>query len=161
MHSTVFEISHHPAQIEKPESPNQLPNWFYETVCNSTARIFDYEREHEIQQLTRRLGSQCIRSGNKLSFSPKFKQQYFKESFQYFKAAAEALAETDYDVFAGIVPTTAFDLALSGIAESYADKRSFYVYCPDNEELSPLDNWLRKADLSEPVYIRDAINYHF
>ena len=161
MHSTVFQISHHPAQAEKPEPLQYLPDWFYETVCDCTAKISDYEREHEIQQLTQRLGSQCTRNGNKLSFSPKFKQQYFKESFRYFKAAAEALAETEYDVFAGIVPAAAFDLALSGIAESYADKRSFYVYCPDNEELSPLDNWLRKTDLSEPVYIRDAINYHF
>lgn len=160
MHSTVFEISHYP-QAKKSDAPQYLPDWFYETVCDCTAKISDYEREHEIQQLTHRLGSHCTRNGNKLSFSPKFKQQYFKESFQYFKAAAEALAETEYDVFAGIVPAAAFDLALSGIAESYADKRSFYVYCPDNEELSPLDNWLRKADLSEPVYIRDAINYHF
>ena len=161
MHSTVFEISHYPTQTEKPEPPKYLPDWFYETACDCTEKISDYEREHEIQQLTRLLGPQCTRSGNKLSFSPKFKQQYFKESFQHFKAAAEALAETDYDVFAGIGPTAAFDLALSGIVESYADKRSFYVYCPDNEELSPLDNWLRKTDLSEPVYIRDAINYHF
>lgn len=160
MHSTVFEISRYP-RSEKSESPQYLPNWFYETVCDCTAKISDYEREHEIQQLTRLLGSQCTRNGNKLIFSPKFKQQYFEESFRYFKAAAEALAETEYDVFAGIAPAAAFDLALSGITESYADKRSFYVYCPDYEDLSPLDNWLRKAGLSEPVYIRDAINYHF
>lgn len=161
MHSTVFEISHHPAQTAKTESPQYLPDWFYKTVCDCTSNISGHEWEQKIQQLARLLGPQCTRSGDQLSFSPKFKQQYFKESFRYFKAAAQALAKIDYDVFAGIVSTAAFDLALSGIAESYADKRSFYVYCPDNEELSPLDNWLRKTDLSEPVYIRDAINYHF
>ena len=67
MHSTVFEISRHP-QSEKSEAPQYLPDWFYETVCDCTSKISDYEREHEIQQLTRLLGPQCTRSGNKLSF---------------------------------------------------------------------------------------------
>lgn len=161
MHSTVFEISSHPARKEETKSTGHLPEWFYDTVCDYTTKISPDEREHSIKQLVAILGPQCTRVGDKLMFSSKFKQGYFKESFQYFKAAAEALAETDYDVFAGIGSTVAFDLALSGIAESYADKHTVYVYCSDSEELTPLDNWLRKSDLSEPVYIGDAINYHF
>lgn len=161
MHSTVFEISEYPASDGEHSNSGYLPDWFYESVCDYTTKMSEDEREKSLTQLTAYLDPHCARSGNLLTFSPQFSQQYFRDSFKYFKAAARALAEADYDVFAGIEPTAAFELALSGIAESYEDKRSFYVYCPDSKELSPLDKWLHKADLSKPFYVRDAINYHF
>jgi len=52
-------------------------------------------------------------------------------------------------------------MALSSMNESYEDRHTFYVYCPEREELSPLDTWLRKTDLSKPHYVHDAINYHY
>lgn len=161
MHSTIFEIAKHPITADEQSSPGYLPDWLYESCCDYTTKMSTDEREQCIARLTACLGSNCIRSGDQLTFSPQFKQQYFRESFRYFKAAARALAETEYDVFAGIKPAVALELALNGISESYEDRRAFYVYCPDSKELSSLDTWLRKADLSEPVYIGDAINYHY
>ena len=161
MYSTIFEVSDHPVSAKMPSKPGYLPDWFYESVCDYTTKMSEGELEHSIEQLTSYLGPHCTRNGDKLTFSPEFKQRHFKESFKYFKAAAKALAETEYDVFSGIKPAVAFDLALNGISESYSDKRAFYVYCPETEELSPLDNWLRKTDLSKPFYVCDAINYHY
>lgn len=161
MHSTVYEISEHPIPANQQAALSYLPDWFYASVCDYTEKMTTSEREDSIRELEDCLGSQCSRTGNKLTFSPQFKQGYFKENFKYFKAAAKALAETEYDVFAGISPSAAFDMALNSMTESYADKHTFYVYCPERKELAPLDNWLRNIDVSKPFYLGGTINYHY
>lgn len=159
MHSTVYELSDHPIPASQQISPGYLPDWFFGSVCDYATKMSDAERENSIKCLTNHFGGLCSRNGNQISFSPQLKQQYFKESHMYFKKAAEALADTDYDIFAGITSAAAFHLALNSIAESYTDKYSFYVY--QNGELSPLDNWLRSADISKPLYVGGTINYHY
>lgn len=62
-----------------------------------------------------------------------FKQAYalyaavagYLESLRYFRAAANALSETDDETFTGIVSAPAFALALNSIRESYANPHSF------------------------------------
>lgn len=159
MHSTVYELSDHPVPARQHISPGCLPDWFFGSVADYATRMSEAERADSISALAEHFDGMCTRSGDALRFSPFLKQNYFRESHRYFKAAAEALSETDYNVFAGLAPTAAFQLALSSIAESYTDRHSFYVY--DAGELAPLDDWLRRADLSAPFYVGGTINYHF
>jgi hypothetical protein len=119
------------------------------------------EREQSIRSLAKHFGNLCSRNGDRLCFSPALKETYFKENHAYFLAAAKALTKTDYDTFAGITPAAAFDLALNSLSESYRDKRSFYIYTPGDRGLTPLDTWLRTADLSRPFYVGGTINYHY
>ena len=146
MHSTVYELADHPIPESSYITPGYLPDWFFGSVADYATEMSGAERADSIATLAEHFGSLCNCNGNQLIFSPQLKQDYFKKSHQYFKKAAVALSETDYDVFAGITSATAFHLALNSITESYTDKYSFYIY--EDGDLSPLDNWLRSADIA-------------
>lgn len=159
MHSTVYELSTHPIPAEEQLSPGYLPDWFFDTIANYATGMSGTERADSIATLAEHFGTLCDRNGDQIRFSPLLKQHYFKERHKYFMEAAKALTQTEYNVFAGITPATAFHLALNSITESYTDKYSFYIY--EEGELSPLDNWLRSADISKPFYVGGTINYHY
>lgn len=160
MHNTIYEISDKPIPKSGRATVGSLPAWFFDSVSDGACEFSDDEREQEIRRLSHCLGSACKWDGKKLMLSPDIRQEYFKGAFEYFKKAAAALAETEYTVFSGTVPSAAFDLALQGMAESYADKLGSYVYDPGIRELFPLDTWLRQADIEKPLYIGGIINYH-
>lgn len=159
MHSTVFELSDHPIPAAQQATPGYLPDWFFCSVCDYATRMTDAQREDSITALVNSFGTSCSRCGDCLTFAPSLRDTYFRENLRYFKAAAVALSETDYETFAGIVTAPAFTAALNGIRESYTDPHGFYIYTP--EKLLPLDNWLRTADISQPYYVGGTINYHF
>lgn len=159
MHNTIYEISDKP--ICKGHSTlERLPEWFFQTVADSAVDMEPNERTASMENLERCFGGLCSRKDNRLTFASDFKRAYFQDSYRFFHAAAAALAETEYDVFAGVAPATAFELALQGIAESYADKFGAYVYDPDSGELSALDNWLRSVDVTKPYYLGGTVSYH-
>ena len=82
-------------------------------------------------------------------------------SLRYFRASANALSETDDETFTGIVSAPAFALALNSIRESYANPHSFYIDTfAQNQLLPQLDNRLGTADISQPYYVSETINYH-
>lgn len=159
MYNTIYEISDKP--ICKGRSTlERLPEWFFQTVANSAADMEPQERAASMESLEHRFGELCTRKDDRLTFLPDFKRAYFREGFRFFRTAAAALAETEYDVFAGVAPSAAFELALQGIAESYADRFGAYVYDPGSGELSALDNWLRSVDETKPYYLGGTVSYH-
>lgn len=160
MHNTIYEISDRPIHKKQRATISCLPEWFFQTIADSATDMDSTERTASIESLDRCFGRLCTRNGNRLLFAPNLKQEYFLESHKFFKEAAAALAETEYDVFAGIRPATAFGLALNSISESYADKFGCYVYDPDCEELFALDTWIRSVDVSKPYYIGGTVGYH-
>ncbi|MBP3508317.1 hypothetical protein [Oscillibacter sp.] len=160
MHNTIYEISDKPIPKSGRATVGSLPAWFFDSVSDGACEISDGDREQEINRLSHHLGSSCTWDGKKLMLSPDIRQEYFKGAFEYFKKAASALAETEYSVFSGAASSAAFDLALQGMAESYADKFGFYVYEPGIRELFLLDTWIRSADVSKPYYVGSAIDYH-
>ncbi len=157
MHNTVYEISEKPVSM-KYSTLKRLPEWFFQTVADSAVDMGPEERTASVESLERRFDGLCTRTDDRLTFMPNFKRAYFKEGYRFFRAAAAALVETEYDVFAGVTPSTAFELALQGIAESYADKFGAYVYDPDSEELSALDTWLRSVDVTKPYYLGGTVS---
>lgn len=160
MHSTIYELSEQPILESRRATIDSLPEWFFRTVADGATDMDAITRAVHIRCLEQRLGDLCTRDGDQLLFADGFKERYFRDSYPYFMAAAKALSHVSYAVFAGITPAPAFDVALDGVAESYADKFGFYIYDPDCEELFPLDTWLRSEDLSKPRYVGAVMDYH-
>lgn len=159
MHNTVYEISDKPIPQKDWATVCSLPEWFFQTVCDSATDMAPFERDAGIQSLVRQLDS-CTWDGKKLSLPPDLKEKYFRNEYTYFLAAAEALKETSYAEFSGITPAAAFDLALQGLSESYEDKFGPYVLAREDGTLSTFDSWLRRADTTKPLYFGGLINYH-
>lgn len=160
MHSSVFEVSRKPILESKRAKAGHLPDWFYEQICDYAENPDLGQRQEAINQLHQNLGELCVLDGDSLTVSPQIRENYFRKSYDYFKAAAEALAQTDYKTFAGKGGTSAFHLALDGLNDSYEDKRGTYIYLAELGELITLDCWLRTADFSAPFYIGGTIKYH-
>ena len=104
------------------------------------------------------LGPLCTRKGDRLDFAPNLRDSFFRRGYVCFRAAAEVLAQTAYAVFSGSEKAPAFDLALSGLNDSYEDRYGVYVYTGTTNTLEPLDRWLRYADLSRPVPVKNVGN---
>lgn len=160
MHSTVFELSERPVPAGRWITPGYLPDWFF-SGADYAERMSCAEREGSIAALVDCLGGDCIRQGDCLTFAPVLRERYFRERYRCFHAAAQMLANAEYEVFSGITPAPAFLLALHGLRESYEDRHGFYIYQAARNTLLPLDRWLRSADLSLPYYVGGTIHYHY
>ena len=158
MHSRIFELSHKPVKASDRMTDGNIPDWFFSSVCDYA--VSSDQREQDIDWLTGYFRGLCSRDGSKLSFAPDIKEKCFRESYEAFKSAASALAETDYETFAGLKESTAFQLARFGLSDSYEDKFGFYIYTPESQTLQPLNAWLRNADTSKPFYVGGTIDYH-
>lgn len=161
MHNNIYEISCNPIPAEQRARAGNIPGWFYEQICDYAENPGSAKRELAIQTLSKLFGNFCIRDGDKFILSPQIRASFFRKSYSYFKAAAEVLSHTDYDIFSGLTPSPAFQLALSGLNDSYEDTRGIYIYSTETELLVTLEYWLRNADLSLPFYIGGVVDYHY
>lgn len=161
MHSSVFEVSHAPIPMADWARAGNLPEWFYEQICSYAENIGPEQRQGTISQLCVALGSLCTLEGDRLTVSPQIRGTYFRKSYGSFIAAAETLAQTNYEAFSGCRTDQTLLLALDKLNSSYEDKRGFYIYLSETGELMTLDCWLRTADFSKPFYIGGTINYHY
>lgn len=160
MESHIYEISHTPVPANQYARAGNIPDWFYERVCSYAENTNKEKRETAIQEFSDYLGDFCVRNGDKFILSAQIKKIFFRGSYECFKAAAEILAQTDYDVFAGTLVSRAFYLALAGLNDSYEDQRGIYVYYSETRELVTLEHWLRVEDFSHPFYIGGIVDYH-
>ena len=160
MHSNIIELSRTPVPAPMRAKAGHMPDWFYEQVCDYAVNPDPVQREGLIRQFYKQFGNLCTQNGDEITISPQIREIHFRNRYDCFKAAAETLAQTDYDVFTGITVSPAFHLALKGLNDSYEGKRDIYIYLPESGELVTLDRWLRTADFSRPFYIGGTINYH-
>ena len=160
MHSNVYEVSATPIPSQRYARAGNLPDWFYEQICSYAENTDSIQRRQAIRELARFLGPLCTRKGDRLDFAPSLRDSFFRKGYVCFRAAAEVLAQTAYTVFSGSEKAPAFDLALSGLNDSYEDRYGIYIYMGTADTLEPLDRWLRYADLTRPVYIGGVVDYH-
>ena len=160
MHSFVYELARTPVRPDCYARAGNLPDWFYEQVCDYAENTDLSQREQAIADLSRFLGPLCTRKGDRLDFAPSLRDSFFRKGYVCFRAAAEVLAQTAYTVFSGSEQAPAFDLALSGLNDSYEDRYGIYIYMGTADTLEALDRWLRYADLTRPVYIGGVVDYH-
>ena len=160
MHSFVYELARTPIRPDCYARAGNLPDWFYEQVCDYAENTDPPQREQAIADLSHFLGPLCTRTGSRLTFSHSLRDGFFRRGYVCFKAAAEVLAQTAFSVFSGSEIAPAFDLALDGLNDSYEDRYSIYIYHAQTGILEPLDRWLRYADLNKPVYIGGVVSYY-
>ena len=119
MHSFVYELARTPVRPDCYARAGNLPDWFYEQVCDYAENTDPPQREQAIADLSHFLGPLCTRKGDRLDFAPNLRDSFFRRGYVCFRAAAEVLAQTAYAVFSGSEKAPAFDLALSGLNDSY------------------------------------------
>ena len=102
-----------------------MPDWFFERVCDYAENPTPRQREEALEVLFKTLGRFCTKEGEKFSLSPKIKEEFFQTRYECFRAAAKALAQTNYPIFAGMQTAPAFQLALDGLRDSYEDSGAF------------------------------------
>lgn len=161
MHSSVFEISHAPVPAAKWARAGNLPDWFYEQICDYAENTDPVQRQDAISQFCRALGGLCALDEDRLTVSPQIRGTYFRKSYSCFIRTAETLVQTDYEAFSECRTDQTFSLALGKLNNCYEDKRGIYIYLSETGELMTLDRWLRTADFSKPFYIGGTINYHY
>lgn len=160
MHNSIYEVSRSPVPVGQRARAGNMPDWFFERVCDYAENPTPRQREEALGVLFKTLGPFCTKEGEKFSLSPKIKEEFFQNRYECFRAAAEVLAQTNYAIFAGMRAAPAFQLALNGLRDSYEDQRGIYIYSPETDSLVTLEHWLRNADLSQPFYIGGTIDYH-
>lgn len=161
MHSRVFEISTTPIDAKDQFNTSQLPEWFFHTIADSGDDVPDAEREGSLDWFVRRFGDNCHRDGDKVSFEPQMKTDYFKKSHEAFLSAASTLTKCSLDEFSGVAPQSEFFRALFTLKSSFENQYSFYVYNKEIDELITMDQWVRNADLTQSYYIGGIIDYHW
>ena len=160
MHSSIIELSHKSVPASQRARAGHLPDWFYEQVCDYAENPGPVQREEMMEQFSAQLGDSCIRSGEQLTIFPQVREVYFRKSYSQFRAAAEALAQTDYAAFSGQRTDSALSSLLDKLNNSYENKRGVYIYLNESDELVALDRWLRTADFSKTFYIGGTVSYH-
>ena len=160
MHNFVYQIEHEPIPEANRTTYYHLPDWFRFAISDYAEEMTGDSRKAAIDSLVCRFGETCTEKNNQLTFAPQVKQHYFRSNFDYFKSALSVLQEVNLDAFSGSTPTPVLHAAMRGLAESYDDDRSAYVY--SDGELQTLDSWLRNTDLSAdtPLYLGGVIDYH-
>jgi len=161
MHSRVFEISSKPIDEALRLDEYELPDWFCSGIADYVDRIDDENRVEEINWFASQFAGNCIVAGDKVSFKPNTKHDYYRHNYNKFREAAAILATCDYEAFCDSKPCSEFSMTLLQLNSSYEDRYGFYVYDRDDEELITLDSWVRRNDLSEPYYIGSIIDYHW
>ncbi len=161
MHSSVFEITHTLVPAAKWARAGNLPDWFYEQICDYAENTDLVQRQDTISQFCGALGGLCTLDGNRLTVSPQIRESYFRISYRCFITAAETLVQTDYETFSGYSSDQTLSLVLGKLNNCYEYKRGIYIYLSETGELMTLDRWLRTADFSKPLYIGGTINYHY
>src|SRR5699024_5566962 len=70
MHSFVYELARTPICPDRYARAGNLPDWFYEQVCDYAENTDLSQREQAIADLSRFLGPLCTRKGDRLDFAP-------------------------------------------------------------------------------------------
>ena len=92
MHNSIYEVSRSPVPVGQRARAGNMPDWFFERVCDYAENPTPRQREEALEVLFKTLGRFCTKEGAKFSLSPKIKEEFFQTRYECFRAAAEALA---------------------------------------------------------------------
>ena len=99
MHNSIYEVSRSPVPVGQRARAGNMPDWFFERVCDYAENPTPRQREEALGVLFKTLGRFCSKEGEKFSLSPKIKEEFFQTRYECFRAAAEALTQTNYQIF--------------------------------------------------------------
>ena len=161
MHSRIFELSENPIPEDERFSQGDVPEWFLNSIADYTDDIPDDQRMSEIDWLVGMFHGLCTADGERLSFNPELKEQFFKPRYACFLEAAALLKECTYEAFWGGEGSRKLAHTLFLLNDAYEDKYGFYIYDPAEYELQTIHAWLRGADLSKKYFVGGILDFHW
>ncbi len=157
MSSTIFQLSTEPIAPEDRITDSDLPEYFRYTIAD----YYNYDTDRAGNLEAFRIAMQRVvefsDDDESFTFVENGRQKYFLRAYETFLEQARILSGISLEAFAGETP---FDIgmAMYRLGVAYIDKFGFYVYIDDN--LMPMDEWIREYDLSDRYYIGGIIDYH-
>jgi hypothetical protein len=158
MHSRIFELSRTPVHPEDRFNTNDIPDGFYHNIADYA--IDETNRAEDIAWFV-----SCYRSiiaigedGESITFDHMAKQDYFRFKHQKFIEKAAELSAVSLDAFVGDTPYP-IDFAVYELNDAYKDKFGFYIYYEN--ELVPMDEFMRTFSLEGIFYFGGTVDYHF
>lgn len=158
MHSRIFQISTQPIHKEDYIVESTFyDHWFLCSVADyvndQTDRIEDIAWLKE-SFITKGLEFDSDEYGEYFVIADK--NLYFAQKYTTFIKAARELANATPDNFVkDEIASTMYALN-----RAYTDDRSFYIYV-DEDNLSPLDEFICYCEVDTKYYIGATIDYHF
>lgn len=154
---TIFEIGRVPIDPDKRMTANDIPEDFYMTI----AEYIDDEcdRGDNLKYFIELFGDQIQVSddGESFMFRSTTKETYFRRKYRAFIKKATELAGVSLDTFVGKTPYP-ISSAMHELNRSFSDRFGNYIYC--DEELVPLDQWVREESLKGTYYFGETIDFN-
>lgn len=158
MHSRIFELSRTPVNPEDRFNTNNIPDGFYHNIADyaidETSRLEDIEWFVSCYRPIITLAE----NGESITFNHMAKQDYFRLKHQRFIEKAAELSAVSLDAFVGDTPYP-IDFAVYELNDAYKDKFGFYIYYEN--ELVPMDEFMRTFSLDGVFYFGGTVDYHF
>ena len=155
MHSRIFQVSMEPInKHEYIEESDYWDHWFTNEIADyvndNTNRCDDIEW---LRNCYEHNGMEFGSDNNGEYFIVESREQYFKRSFDRFKAAIDKIKDCTLEDFANGLEH------MWHIEDAYENKFGFYVNA-DGETIN-LDSFIRACALNEKYYIGGTIDYHW
>lgn len=152
MHSRIYQISTEPIHKDDYITESDFyDHWFLNSIADYVNH--DTDREQDIEWLKDCAKGYVVDSDEHGYYiMVTNKEEYFKRSFDEFKAALDKIKDcTIEDFVKGIGEMWTIDKA-------YEDKFGFYFYTDDP---ITFDDFVRHAELNKKFYIGATIDYHW
>lgn len=154
---TIFEIGRVPIDLDKRMTSNDIPEDFYITI----AEYIDDEcdRGNNLKYFVELFGDQIQVSddGESFTFRSTTKETYFRRKYSAFIKKATELSGISLDTFVGKTPYQ-ISSAMHELNRIFSDQFGNYIYC--DEELVPLDQWVREESLKGTYYFGETIDFN-
>ncbi len=156
-HGRIFQIEAKP--LRDRLSSYDIPQWFTESVADYVSDECDDDKYEYEKLITALRGAAILREGHKLVFTADCKQ-YFRDKYKRFNVALENLRNTTfYDFTKSTGPGYRLTENLYRLNEEYEEKFGIYVYT--NDDLIPLDRFLRYVNEGDVYYLGGVVDFRY
>jgi hypothetical protein len=162
MHSRIFQVSKTPIDPENFLTESEIPESFIVATADYVG-----ESENRTDDIAWLMNdhSDVLMPGpvaETFQLAKNGKECYFRRSYRRFLEAVAMLTTTTFQAFIAEEPgpgDNAVDYWMYQLKEAYSNKFGFYIY--EDEELKPMNMWIRNAKADTVYYIGGVLDYHF
>lgn len=162
MHSRIFQVSKAPVTTQNFIQAYEIQDHFQSGIADYVIEVEN--RREELDYLMESFRNILEQGPEKYSFriTAEGRENYFRGGYQRFRELCALMLTMPLGAFIGTEPGPegkAISMLMYELNEAYADKYGYYIY--EDDELMPLCEWLRGADLNEVYYFGNVLDYHF
>lgn len=162
MHSRIFQVSREPIEPAGYINTFDIPDHFQSGIADYVDDVDD--RQAELDFLMKSFQG-ILEPGpeeNSFCVTDESRERYFQGSYQRFREICALLQTITLGAFIGTEPGPGrkpVSLFMYELNEAYSVKYGYYIY--EDDELQPLNQWLREADSDSVYYFGNVLDYHF